>query len=308
MLVITRRRSPLGFRTADERFISASEICEVFREGDSVRVDLRGEPQAGGDARAGGFFQFWTGNPATAGTIVRLLPTTRTIEYEGTSGEQMPAPRASLSVSRRRRARRRLVSIALAIGLVTVGALLVADIALRPTATTTIVRETIKAPVADTHWVVATPPVPQATPAEMASALAEIRRFDERMDGLRAQYRTASLALQWGQMTREEFVVGINNWLLPQWRAVYKDLSAAPPADGALNAVIRQRLMAAALSWDRGLQDYAEGLRANSYDAVIAAFERMSDGNESRREAWRMLDRAEIQLATPPASAAPRAH
>ena len=60
LLVLTRRRSPLGFRTADERFIPASDICEVFRDGDAVRVDLRG------DSKNADFFQFWTGNPAIA--------------------------------------------------------------------------------------------------------------------------------------------------------------------------------------------------------------------------------------------------
>src|ERR1700749_3926646 len=54
LLVTTRRRSRLGFRTADERFVPASEICEVYREGDSVRFDLRS------DFQRGAFFQFWT--------------------------------------------------------------------------------------------------------------------------------------------------------------------------------------------------------------------------------------------------------
>lgn len=147
-------------------------------------------------------------------------------------------------------------------------------------------------------------PVPQATPAEIANALAEVQRFDDRMDGLRAQYRTASLALQWGQLSRDDFIDGINKWLIPQWRSLYSELTLNRPADGTLASLVHGRLVSATLFWDRGLQDYAEGLKTNNSDAVMAAFDRMSNGNESRREAWRLLEHAEFQSA--PTSSTPR--
>jgi hypothetical protein len=295
---MTRRRSPLGFRTADERFIPASEICEVFRDGDAVRVDLRS------DSGTAAFFQFWTGNPAIAGTIVRLLPTTRTIEYEVAPADQAAAPRAPLTLQRRRRARRRFIQAALAVGLFAVAALLIADIVMRQSSRVT--PQTIKVPVALGTQPGALPatPAPQATAAEIASALAELQRFDDRMDGLRAQYRTASLALQWGQLSRDDFIDGINKWLIPQWHSLYSELTFNRPADGTLASLVHGRLVSAALLWDRGLQDYAEGLKANNSGAVMAAFDHMSNGNESRREAWRLLERAEFNSATPPTSAA----
>ena len=286
LLVMTRRRSPLGFRTADERFVPASEICEVFRDGDSVRVDLRD------DARNTAFFQFWTGNPAIAGTIVRLLPTTRTIEYEVAPTEQVATPRPPLTLHRRR-ARRRFVQAALIVGLLAIAALLVTDIVLRQ-APSRVVPETVKVDVPESKPVVVTP-VPHATPAEISSALVEIHQFDDRMDGLRAQYRTASLALQWGQLSQDEFIDGLNKWLIPQWRALYTELGARRTTDGALAALVRGRLMNTALLWEKGLQDYAEGLKTNSYGAVMAAFDRMSNGNESRREAWRIVEGAEFE-------------
>ena len=285
LLVMTRRRSPLGFRTADERFIPASEICEVFRDGDSVRVDLRDE------ARNTAFFQFWTGNPAIAGTIVRLLPTTRTIEYEVAPTEQVATPRPPLTLHRRR-ARRRLVQVALAVGLLTVAALLVTDIVMRQTPR--IVPESVKVDVPEAKPVVVTP-VPHATPAEISSALAEVRQFDDRMDGLRAQYRTASLALQSGKLSRGEFIDGINKWLIPQWQALDSELAATRPTPGSLAALVHGRLINTAIFWDRGLQSYAEGLKNNNFNAVIAAFDWMSNGNESRREAWRIVERAEFE-------------
>ena len=285
LLVMTRRRSPLGFRTADERFIPASEICEVFRDGDSVRVDLRDE------ARNTAFFQFWTGNPAIAGTIVRLLPTTRTIEYEVAPTEHVASPRPPLTLHRRR-ARRRATQVVLAVGLLSVAALLVTDIVMRQAPR--VVPETVKVDVREAKPVVVMP-VPHATLVEISSALAEVRQFDERMDGLRAQYRTAALALQSGNLSRDEFIDGLNKWLLPQWRTLDGELAGTQPAPGTLAALVHGRLINAAIFWDRGLQGYAEGLKANNFNAVMAAFDSMSNGNESRREAWRILERAEFE-------------
>lgn len=298
---MTRRRSPLGFRTADERFVPASEICEVFRDGDAVRVDLRA------DSRSAAFFQFWTGNPAIAGTIVRLLPTTRTIEYEVAPADQIAAPRPPLTLQRRRRARRRFLQATLAVGLFAVAALLIADIMVRQTNPTA--PETVKVPVSEAPSSpnVASPATvgPRATPAEIANAWADIQRFDDRMDGLRAQYQTASLALQGGQLSRDDFIDGINKWLIPQWRSLYGEMTFNRPKDGTLASLVHARLVNATLFWDRGLQDYAEGLKANNANAVMAAFDRMSNGNESRREAWRLLERAEFQSGPGPTASTP---
>jgi hypothetical protein len=297
LLVLTKRRSPLGFRTADERFVPASEICEVYRQGDSVRVDLRG------DFQPGAFFQFWTRNASTAGTIVRLLPTTRTIEYEGETAEHVPAPQAQPSLPRIRSPR--VVWIALIVGLTAIASLLATDIALRrksadadqiklATPTVTAVTSPSK-PTTDRN--IRT--LYSATPVEVASALADMRRFDDRIDGLRAQYRMAFAALQSGSLSQENFVDGINKWLIPQWRALYGELASNAPKEGSLTSLVRKRLMAMTNGWSRGLEDYATGLQNHSYDSVMAAFDRMSDGNEARREAWQILDRAEIGLSSP---------
>jgi len=299
MLVLTRRRSPLGFRTADERFVPASDICEVFRDGDGVRVDLRG------DAKTADFFQFWTGNPAIAGTIVRLLPTTRTIEYEISPTEQPAGVRQPLTL-RRRRAWRRFSKAALAIGVSVVAALLVTDILMRQNPEVAPVPVKVAVPVPGPEAKV---PAQTATADEIESAFADIRRFDDRMDGLRTQYRTASLALQGGQLSRDEFIDGLNKWLIPQWRALYSELAASRPAGGTLAARVHARLGNTALFWERGLQDYAEGLKANNRDAVMAAFDLMSNGNESRRDAWRLLESTELRAAAPPANGgAPHSH
>ena len=300
LVVSTKRRSPLGFRTADERFVPASEICEVYREGDSVRVDLRG------DAQRGVFFQFWTANAATAGTIVRLLPTTRTIEYEGASAEHVAVPKAAEPSLRQMGSPRIVVSIALIVALVGIASLLATDRVLRRESTATGQTTSVTGPAsvtgADKTTTVTTPvTASHTTPAEIASALADMRRFDDRIDGLRTQYRMAFAALQSGDLSQQEFVDGIQKWLIPQWRALYRELTLNAPADGSLPSLVRKRLAGAAIGWDRGLQDYATGLQDGNYESVMRAFDRMSEGNESRREAWSMLDRAELGLSSQPA-------
>src|SRR6185312_1145738 len=64
LLIIARRRSAMAFHTTEERFVPAAEICDVYREGNSVRVELRGELQQRD------YFRFWTADTATARTIV----------------------------------------------------------------------------------------------------------------------------------------------------------------------------------------------------------------------------------------------
>src|SRR5260370_269220 len=111
LLIIAKRRSAMAFHTTQERFVPAAEICDVYREGNSVRVDLRG------DLKQRDYFQFWTTDAATAGTIVRLLPTTRTIEYEGASAIPVPASKTP-SPHRRRSPARSYVLIALTAGFI----------------------------------------------------------------------------------------------------------------------------------------------------------------------------------------------
>jgi hypothetical protein len=304
LVVSTKRRSPLGFRTADERFVPASEICEVYREGESVRVDLRS------DGQRGAFFQFWTANAATAGTIVRLLPTTRTIEYEGASAERVAVPKAAEPSLRQVSSPRIVVSIALIVALVGIASLLATDRVLRresaATGQTTSVTGATSVTGPDKTTTVPTPVTPgHTTPADVASALADMHRFDDRIDGLRTQYRMAFAALQSGDLSQQEFVDGIQKWLIPQWRALYRELALNAPANGSLTSLVRKRLIGAAIDWDRGLQDYTTGLQDGNYESVMGAFDRMSEGNEARREAWRILDRAELGLSSQPVSPGP---
>jgi len=73
--VTARRLTLLGlYRTV--LFILPTEIREVYREGDSIRIDLHAGTRHN-------FFRFWAESAGAAAEIVRRLPTSRTIELEG---------------------------------------------------------------------------------------------------------------------------------------------------------------------------------------------------------------------------------
>jgi hypothetical protein len=284
LLVIARRRFPIGIRTADERFVPASEICDVYREGDSVRVDLRSaSPRSA-------FFQFWTGDAATAGTIVRLLPTTRTIECEGSSTVLFPA-RKSQSLYKRRVSARTLRWSAACVGLIGAAVLVLTSDSFwhrfrtdteQPKPATVAVR-TVPTPSVQPQGAVAT---------EVAVAQADLARFDPRIDGLRAQYRMAFTALQYGNLSQQNFVNGLNQWLIPQWQALHTELNSSPPAAGSLDSVVRSHLLGVADDWIDALTQYALGLQQQSYVTVLGAFERMAAANQSQQEAFDAIDHA----------------
>ena len=295
----------MAFHTTQERFVPAAEICDVYREGNSVRVDLRG------DLQQRDYFQFWTVDAATAGTIVRLLPTTRTIEYEGGSEIYADAPKTPPPYRRRASVRTAILVALVAVG---IASLITLD-RLRhqpsergehtltvPTTQSTL--PTTGSPVPGTGSTApATGPVttsaqsivPQhsATTAELEAARADLKRFDERIDGLRAQYRMAFAALESGSLSQQDFIEGLDRWLLPQWRALDAEIASNAPEDGSLGSVVRKHLMRSAVGWERALDDYIRGLNDQDAATVMAAFDRMADANQAQRQAWSVINHAE---------------
>jgi hypothetical protein len=334
LLIIAKRRSAMAFHTTQERFVPAAEICDVYREGNSVRVDLRG------DLKQRDYFQFWTTDAATAGTIVRLLPTTRTIEYEGASAIPVPASKTPLP-HRRRSPARSYVLIALTAGFIGIASLITVD-RLRqqppdrgehtvtvpttglaaptagssapatglaapttgssattgltaPTAGSSAPATGLAAPATGPSMTSAQSTVAQhrATTAEIEVARADLRRFDERIDGLRAQYRMAFAALQSGSLSQDAFIEGLDRWLLPQWRTLYGELGSKTLEDGSLDFLVRRHLMRAVWGWQVAMDDYVRGLTDQDAATVLEAFDRMSAANEAQRRAWTVIEGAE---------------
>ena len=127
------------------RRIPAQDIKEVYREGEALRVEFATEE----NART--VLPFWTRDRDTAAQIVRLLPTSRTIELE----ESTSKPAAGRS--------RRAVALS-AIVLLAAGAALF--VSLRPASNV----EALRVPVAATDNVAAVSP--KETPASVATSAA----------------------------------------------------------------------------------------------------------------------------------------
>jgi len=287
LLIIARRRSAMAFHTTEERFVPAAEICDVYREGNSVRVELRGELQQRD------YFRFWTADTATARTIVRLLPTTRTIEYDGPAPIFVEVPKTP-SPGRRRASARTYILIALVAGLIAVTSFISVD-KLRQRASPDSAAHKLIAPGVEPGKTVAQSAVAplRATAAQIEATKAYLRRFDDRIDGLRAQYRMAFQALQTGSLSQQDFAEGIDRWLLPQWRTLYNELASSRPEDGSLDWAVREDLLHVARGWERALDDYVIGLNDQNYIIVLEAFDRMSAANKAQRRAWKAIEDAQ---------------
>jgi len=293
VLIIARRRSALAFHTTEQRFVPAAEIWDVYREGNSVRVDLRAASQQRD------YFQFWTADAATAGTIVRLLPTTRTIEYDGHSAIPVPSSQTPSSY-RRTVPAHTFIPAALVIGFIVAASLFTAG-KLRHHSEAN--QQQLTAPVAQpaagasslSTQSTAAPQISQrrATAAQVEAVRAVLKRFDDRIDGLRVQYRMAFGALQAGTLSQPDFITGVDRWLLPQWRALYGELASNAREDGSLDSLVRNQLMQAARGWQGALDEYVRGLRDQSSVTVMDSFDRMSAANQSQRAAWDIIERAE---------------
>jgi hypothetical protein len=290
LLVSAKRRFAIGFHTTEQRFVPAWEICDVCRESNAVRVDLRGDP------RNRDFFQFWTAEASTAGTIVRLLPTKRTIEYEAASLASA-ADRNAPAAKRRLPRVHPLISIALALTLIGVAAWIAvtqrhdntSERTLAPPSPSATTAAQSTAPALRSSTAVPHKP----TEVQVVNARVALSRFDDRIDGLRAQFRMAFSALQSGDLSQRDFIDGVNHWLVPQWRTLYKELASGTRNDEPLDSEVRKHLMTVALGWDGALREYAKGLEEGNYLTVLAAIDQMSSANEAQRKAWLLIEREE---------------
>ena len=285
LLVIARRRLAIGLQTTEQRVVPAWEICDVYREGNSVRVSLRG------DSRDRDFFQFWTGDAATAGTIVRLLPTERTIEVEyeePPADESTPEASATTPATQASSGTRTFIALALAVAVIS-AAVLIAFVKFQGGP-----RELPPPRPSRVTGTRLPPPGPAssqrlATEAEIGAALATLHRFDEPMNTLRIEFNVAFSALQHGDLPQKDFVDGANRWLIPQWHTLQTDLSRNPQDD--VEGTVRKLLLDATLGWQAGLREYVRGLQESNYEVVLDALTRISAANDLQRDASRLIER-----------------
>lgn len=289
LLVTAKRRVAIGFHTTEQRVVPAWEICEVYREGNSIRVSLRG------DARNRDFFQFWTGDAATAGTVVRLLPTQRTIEIEHEESAAKAEPESSTPISTRRpRWTWKRIGVAAAFMAIIITAGLITTLKPRDQA----IKPQPSPGIAATRGAPTTTPAnatntaaSRPTPQEITNARLTWQRYDERMSAMRTEFNMAFTALQYGELSQDDFIKMTNRWLIPQWHTLYKELS--PSLHDDLESTVRRRLIAATWGWQGGLHEYIRGLQDQNHHTVLGALEQISAATDAQHDALRLIQREE---------------
>jgi hypothetical protein len=269
--ITARHLTVLGLRRT-EHFIHSSEIREVYREGDTIRIDLQGESRRC-------FVRLWAENAASAAELVRFLPTSRTIELEGTAGAPERITRAS------RRPLSWVAPVVILAGVLAwLGMFFFAPKHESP-------RSRPAEPVG-VQWVPAVNHPATIPYALSLEARGDLHKFTPRFQALEQQFAVAFDAVQRGNISQQEFRQGLEKWLLPQWETLAFELPTTPgtnpvraDADGRINAVIA--------AWRQVLATYAQGLRDNDYHEVLKAFDYLRDAEAQEREALALLDRLE---------------
>jgi hypothetical protein len=214
------------------------------------------------------FFQFWAESAGAAAEIVRRLPTSRTIELEG------PAWSSGGSSSD---AYWSAMWLALAVALIGVLGWLGVERFLSHHGPTSLDGSgRAQAPATIVPGDVAD----AGSDVGALAARAELGKFTQRFDSLSLQFSTAFTALQRGNLSQEEFIDGVEKWLLPQWEALGADPGAATHSE--IRAVID--------NWHRALMAYAQGLRAHDPGEVVSAFNYMRVAEAHQARAHELFD------------------
>ena len=283
------------------RRIAAENLKEVFREGNSLRVEFA----TGEKARAS--LQFWADDRETAAQIVRLLPTTRTVELEHSA----PRPRRLRSQKPLFAALFTIIAIA--------GTILWQRS--RPPALAVVAPPTFEVPPVTVPLlpeVEATPP-PAAEPVHVEGAESfivevpmpplrmpqlpqqdvipfergtpafrvarwQIKTFESEAAALWANYREERDQLASGKLAPWLFAEHLETLELRWWNVTFRILDSRE-LDAPDLLDLRANLLAAARNWRGFLDGYAKGLRDGDQLAIAASFDRLAIAEEQQARA-----------------------
>lgn len=286
------------------RRIAAESLKEVFREGNSLRVEF-----ANGDtARAS--LQFWTDNRETAAQIVRLLPTTRTVELEHNT--QAGAPKF--------RSGKPLLTTLFALVAVSIVATIVwqrfhaptvplaeqpafdvppVNVPLLPDVEAPPPRAAEPVHVAGAEPFIVEVPIPplrmpqlppqdvipleQGTPAYRIAHW-HIKTFESEAVVLWAAYRSERDQLATGKLPPRLFAEHLEALELRWWNITFRVLDSRE-LDAPDLLDLRACLLATARNWRGFLAGYAQGLREGDQLAIAASFDRLAIAEEQQARA-----------------------
>jgi hypothetical protein len=256
-----------------ERRVAAAHLEEVYREGEALRLTFT-DPDA---TRA--TVSCWAENADTAGRIVELLPTRRTVELEHSTRAAQPR--------RARYDRRALWSMLVAVAALAGGAWwLVGRSPVMPLAEPIPIATELAPPVA-APVVDGIKPIPRDT-VYFAVASQQLELFEKESAVLLADYRAARELLESGSISWETFVdrLGIleANWWTVSYRILDdEELSALPLSE------FRGTLLASARQWRAFLRQYAQGLQQWSPQQVYKSFDELDRADKLLLRARRYL-------------------
>ena len=277
--------------------IAAENIREVYREGEALRVEFatRDNPRV--------VIPFWAEDRETAAEIVKLLPTTRTVEIEHNA---TGATRSRLRIPWR-----------LSIGLVSVAALVWAGTSLvgadravepfepvlPPLAVETPAFDVDAAPPAaraDDELLAPVPVelVPPSLPGDARTALTaptklapesaiygpaleRAARFVAKATVAETVSRTYHELFTTRQITTDEFLEKLDDLEMQWWDVTFQLLDDDVMADPAL-VDLRATMLAAARHWRNFYRGYADGLRGGDHVMIAASFDELTRAEEQR--------------------------
>ena len=266
--------------------IPTENLRAVYREGDALRVEF----QSGETARV--VLPFWAGDRDTAARIVRLLPTSHTVELEHSTGATSPEkPRTDW----------RVLLLMAALLVVLFASVWVFDprdrVAAEPAAPSRpqdtpapaaaeVVQEQQAAETAPSVI-----PIDKSTPAYLV-AQGELRAFEVQTMQLEVEWRNQFRLLVAHRLTREDYVRKTEGFIAGWWNLTFWILGNDRLADPALFD-LRAAMLGTARQWRDFHQTYAKGLRERDELQMTRAIDEMSRALETQ-------SRTRLLLGEPP--------
>jgi hypothetical protein len=263
-----KRRLTSLFARNQTRHIAAGNLKDLYREGDALRLEF-----ATSDSPHE-VVPFWAYDRDAAAEIVRLIPTTHTVELEHTTASPK---RAEFKVDRR------VLAAFLVIFILGLGA------AYFLTRTEQVAVPLTLAPI-DVAQIPAPAAALEARPTRLvpgsvsfASAAEELSSFETQADGLLADYRRVLRDYENDVINREQFALELEGNLIPRWWSV-TDATLRNPwmADQEL-VEFRGALLSTARHWRNFLDGYARGVHTRDSAVVQDAFEQLGKAEQSAR-------------------------
>jgi hypothetical protein len=286
--------------------IPAANLKDVYREGKALRVEFAT------DEKAREVLPFWVQDPDTAAAIVKLLPTSRTVEMEHSTAPREPG---------RFRFDWRVVTLfGLAIALLVGAAFLLdryrdanAPLALPPAIEVPPLIEAPATPMpepATESGAESSPSFIEAVPAEVApppalpgtSGLADpatlalrlppgtraydlardrVLRFADEAAAIETTYRNHHRRFTTRYLSTDEFLAQLDDCEMRWWDFTFRTLDDEQLADPAL-VELRAALLASARHWRNFYSGYAEGLRRGDHVMIGQAFDELTLAEELR--------------------------